>query len=366
MSAAWALFVSSPSNQNKSSGKITFSTPLSSIIRDDFVLEDEYATNHVTIEDALSHRTGMGAHDLWLGGKIDSLKKLVSKMRYLPMTSELRTRYEYCNIMVATAGYAFEVITGRWLGDFLREEIWEPLGMNTTVYSFEDAQKKVKEEKAVLAKPYLWDEEKGQYIEGNYLQNQTDEPAGNMISNVLDYAEWIKMLIHKDSPLGDKVVEEVTRPRTIVGKVEVFDGITTYALGWNVVIYKGERVFLHTGGETWYASIVLWLPDKKWGITIMGNSLTASGHVQLVLAFHLLDEFLGTPQEERYGFDERLVIQLFGLLLAPSTMTDPPQLPEGTRRQEGWGFRRASDLVSISTIATSASEPASLLVQWNI
>ena len=33
-------------------------------MRDDFVRPDEYTTFHATIEDALSHRTGMPRHDL--------------------------------------------------------------------------------------------------------------------------------------------------------------------------------------------------------------------------------------------------------------------------------------------------------------
>ncbi|KAM4057710.1 beta-lactamase [Hirsutella rhossiliensis] len=40
-----------------------WSTPISSILRDDFVLQDEWATNHVTLDDAASHRTGIAGHD---------------------------------------------------------------------------------------------------------------------------------------------------------------------------------------------------------------------------------------------------------------------------------------------------------------
>lgn len=38
-------------------------TKICSIIRDDFVLQDEWATNHLTLEDAVCHRTGMPRHD---------------------------------------------------------------------------------------------------------------------------------------------------------------------------------------------------------------------------------------------------------------------------------------------------------------
>lgn len=38
-----------------------------------------------------------------------------------------------CLVMYATASYVVETLTGQWLGDYLREKIWEPLGMKSTV-----------------------------------------------------------------------------------------------------------------------------------------------------------------------------------------------------------------------------------------
>lgn len=35
--------------------------------------------------------------------------------------------------MFVVAAHVVETLTGKWLGDFLRERIWEPLGMDGTV-----------------------------------------------------------------------------------------------------------------------------------------------------------------------------------------------------------------------------------------
>ncbi|KAK1714323.1 beta-lactamase/transpeptidase-like protein, partial [Colletotrichum lupini] len=43
---------------------LSWKTPVSHILRDDFVLSDEWATAHITLEDAMSHRTGYPSHDL--------------------------------------------------------------------------------------------------------------------------------------------------------------------------------------------------------------------------------------------------------------------------------------------------------------
>jgi len=108
---------------------VKWTTPVSTLIRDDFVLEDEYATNHATIEDVLSHRTGFPRHDFSYGGtheaKMQTLKDVVRSLRHFPMTTELRSKYQYCNMVFATAAYIIETLEGVSFGDFLKERIWE-------------------------------------------------------------------------------------------------------------------------------------------------------------------------------------------------------------------------------------------------
>lgn len=117
--------------------EVQWDTPISNLIRDDFVLEDDHATTHTTIEDILSHRTGMPRHDSSYGGTYDghegTPRDYVRALRYLPLSAELRTRYQYCNMMYVTAAYVIETLTGFWLGDLLRERIWKPLEMKSTV-----------------------------------------------------------------------------------------------------------------------------------------------------------------------------------------------------------------------------------------
>src|ERR1700710_1072032 len=110
--------------------EVQWNTPISNLIRDDFVLENAYATTHTTIEDALSHRSGMPAHDFSHGNTYDGHKgtprDVVRSLRYLPLTAEPRTRYQYCNMMFAVAAYIIETLEGMWLGDVLWDRIWKP------------------------------------------------------------------------------------------------------------------------------------------------------------------------------------------------------------------------------------------------
>ncbi|KAK1622174.1 beta-lactamase/transpeptidase-like protein, partial [Colletotrichum phormii] len=73
---------------------LNWKTPVSDILRDDFVLSDDWATAHITLEDALSHRTGYPRHDLASATTAQGATRL---FRHLPMVAEPRTTYLYNN-----------------------------------------------------------------------------------------------------------------------------------------------------------------------------------------------------------------------------------------------------------------------------
>lgn len=104
--AALSLLV----DNSSSYGGITWSSPLATLIRDDFVLENEYATSHTTLEDALSHRTGMPRHDFAYGGHYPdvegdyggkgvhpgTVRDAVRALRSLPLTAEVSAVFCFC------------------------------------------------------------------------------------------------------------------------------------------------------------------------------------------------------------------------------------------------------------------------------
>jgi CubicO group peptidase (beta-lactamase class C family) len=91
-------------------------TRVSSLI--DFVVPDDYVTVHATLEDALSHRTGMPRHDLSYGGPNFTLQDMVHNLRYLPLTAEIRQKWQYCNMMFSVLSLIIEKLSGKWLGTF--------------------------------------------------------------------------------------------------------------------------------------------------------------------------------------------------------------------------------------------------------
>jgi len=117
---------------------LEWTTPISALLREDFVLSSRWATDHVTLLDAASHRTGYPRHDLSMN--VPSARHLARNLRHLPMAAEPRTRFLYSNIMYGVLGHVVSVLSGRPLVAFLRDHLWKPWGMGSTFLGLADVR----------------------------------------------------------------------------------------------------------------------------------------------------------------------------------------------------------------------------------
>ena len=283
---------------------LQWNTPIASIIPDDFVLLDNYATNHLTLEDALSHRTGMPRHDGTLFFS-HSPRDVVRNLRFLPLSAEPRTTFQYCNIMFVTIAHVIETITDMWLGDFFRTRIWEPLGMDETYFSLDDAEKAVVDDGKVLARGYYWEEHVEKYVPELYLDWPMISGAGGIISSVNDYARYLRAMMDEALPISLAGYEALHTPRMIVSRERApKTGPTTYSLGWDQKLYQGESLMTHDGGLPGFGSQMLYMPWHRWGVVMMANTAETSNAAEQVLAFRLMDDLLQTPMHERTNWVE--------------------------------------------------------------
>ncbi|TVY91494.1 Protein flp, partial [Lachnellula willkommii] len=304
--AAVALLISSSNHTG-----LSWDTPISSLIRDDFVLPDLYSTAHVTIEDALSHRTGMPAHDASYGGTDETGEKrgvrdLVRSLRHLPLTAPLRTRFQYCNMMFGTVSHVVETLTGVWLGDFLKENIWEPLGMKSTYFDTSTAQAAPEP----LAQGYVYYEKK--YKPVPYMDLHIVSGAGAVISNVLDYSKWIRAFLTTSGPLSKSDYAALKTPRMLLPRSEEmslytkpYTGPNSYSLGWFNGVYQGHEYFGHSGGMEAFGAEVVLFPSLNYGLVSFGNTGQTSNFAILKLIYHLIDEKLAIPPEKRYDWNKQ-------------------------------------------------------------
>ena len=210
----------------------------------------------VTLHHLLSHTSGIPCHfnDLRHDPKgirnEDVLRILAEhgKLRFAP-----GTRWSYSN-----AGYVFlsiivERVSGRPFGAFLRERIFEPLGMKNAM---------VPDGKAPLPKGRA----RGFGLMGESADYESfTTGSGGIYASVRDLAAWNRALI-KGELLAAKTFEKMITPVAVPG-----GNSSGYGYGWMRITRSPQRVIYHPGGLAGFKTVNLINLDEGQAIIALSN-----------------------------------------------------------------------------------------------
>ncbi|XP_052098780.1 uncharacterized protein LOC127733465 [Mytilus californianus] len=154
-SMMWAVLISEAKDKKDSS--IDWNTKVQDILGSNFILNDSCRASLVSLEDFLSHRTGLESADVLLQtgeGGHRSRGDLINNLKELESIEEFRDVFSYSNIGFVMVAYLAEKIGKKPWETLMREKIFEPLNMTSTVFLTDQTFSE-------LATPYLFDEEIG-------------------------------------------------------------------------------------------------------------------------------------------------------------------------------------------------------------
>ncbi|KAA8645612.1 hypothetical protein EYZ11_003496 [Aspergillus tanneri] len=296
--------------RKSSSSPINWDTPISSLIRDDFILADDHTTCNTTIEDALSHRSGLPTHvyATLLANPNETLRHAVRNLRHLPLACAPRTTFAYSNQMYMAISHVLEQINGESLGTTLQKQIWTPLAMHDTYF---DVQAVSRDPSTAprLVRGYTWAPEAEQYVSEPYLDYAAMTGASAMVSTVLDYTKWLRAMIYRTGPISTEGHAALLHPRSIISNTDDIVAPKApyhlYALGWFIDQIDGEQLYWHSGSWPGFGIMVGFIPDKQWGFAMMGNA-TSARNVAQELYLYLIDQ-LGVNHTPKDG--ERVTIK---------------------------------------------------------
>lgn len=174
------------------------------------------------------------------------------------------TRYAYSNPGYAVAGYVVERVSGRPFEEYVRDEIFEPLGMETSSFVLTSADRER------LARGYRDRTGPPVEIEQIYLR-----PAGNLHTSPAELARFVQMLLNWGA-LGDAEIvdpEYLNRmefPRTsLAARSGLRDG---YGLGIHGTLSLPYKVIGHGGGIDGFVSTYAYSPARDAGYVVLLNS----------------------------------------------------------------------------------------------
>ena len=257
-------------------------------------LYNDYVTQNITIRDLLSHRAGYKTFSgdlLWVATKYNR-KEIIERLEYLQPTYPFRYKFGYSNLMFLVAGEIIPQVTDKSYDEFLKENIFQPLGMDNTVTSISGFDKIDN-----LAKPHIEIDGKQQAIE--YISWDNIAPAGGINSNVTDMTKWITMLLNKgefnETQIINKDELEVLWTPETPQSIGYYDKtffkskhFHSYGMGWDLFDYKGVKVINHAGGLDGMISQVAIIPELDLGFVILTNSINYLGDA---LMYSIIDEF---------------------------------------------------------------------------
>ncbi|HMV46565.1 MAG TPA: serine hydrolase [Blastocatellia bacterium] len=252
-------------------GKVEWDKPLRNYIPW-FKLYDPAMTEHLSVRDTVTHRSGLPRHDLvWYNNFESTREAFVRKLAYLEPSADLRQKWQYNNLMYLTAGYLTEVLTGQTWEDAVRTRVFNPLGFKRSNFSVADSQKD-----SDFAQPYARRDGKVEKIPFRPITNIG--PAGSINSSVNEMARWVTAHLN-GGKYGDKKIAEASTvadmhaAHMVTGATNPEPEITggEYGMGWFADNYRGRRRVQHGGNIDGFSANVVLFPKDDLGMVVLTN-----------------------------------------------------------------------------------------------
>lgn len=267
-----------------------------------FQLYDPYVSDNMHIRDLLSHRSGLGTYSgdmLWYGTPY-SAEEVVRRSRFLEPAGPFRASYGYTNLMFIAAGEVVRTVSGQPWQVFVRERIFDLLGMDRTVTSTDSLAAREN-----VATPHgMW---QGELVAFPWQNWDAMAAAGGIISSVSEVAEWLQLQLDSGvvapgdtlwSPSHTHQMWTVHTPLAVSASYRQLYPSTNfrgYGLGWSLSDYKGHKVVSHGGGYDGMFSRTMMVPQLNLGVVVLTNSMTG---IPTAIANTILDAYLGGSRTE--------------------------------------------------------------------
>lgn len=167
------------------------------------------------------------------------------------------TWWQYNSTAYVVLARILERVTGEGFPAWTRENVFAPLGMDSTVIESEVGQ-------VVPGAAYSYAEaDDGEWR--LQTSNRAIYGSAEVYTTVGDLAKWIENL--ETAELGGPAVRERMVERYVLSSGDT----TTYALGLGVDEHRGLRWIEHGGSHAGYRAQLSWYPELDAGVVLMSN-----------------------------------------------------------------------------------------------
>lgn len=230
----------------------------------------------ITLGHLLYHTSGL--RDQWTllrmaGRRLDDVITQEDVLQLVRRQKELNFQpgkeFLYSNTGYTLLAEVVEVVAGRAFGGWMRETVFEALGMSRTRFQ-EDHERVVNGRAESFERRPDARARSGGFR--HRALNLSTVGATGLLTTVEDLARWVAFLDDPGSAAGripgaPGAVRRMEVPGTLS------DGTTIgYALGQAIGRYRGLRTVAHGGGDAGFRSHLLRFPDERFAVVVLANT----------------------------------------------------------------------------------------------
>ena len=235
-------------------------------------LPDE--TAGVTVRHLLTHTSGLIDYEDVIPASMtrqlrdsDVLKLLESQPRLYFAPGR---NYRYSNSGYALLALLVEKVSGRTFSDTLRDTLFVPLGMYSTVAHVEGVS-------TVANRAFGYSREGSAWKRTDQSQTSAVLGDGGVYTSIDELAHWLRAL------------DEGRFAEASVPRVETDVAGMHYGFGLRIHEHRGRRVVSHTGETIGFRNALVRFPDEKLAVVLLTNRNEGES---LELALEIADKYL--------------------------------------------------------------------------
>jgi CubicO group peptidase (beta-lactamase class C family) len=223
-----------------------------------FIDDAPKAWDSVTIHHLMTHTGGIPSYtdDPAYIKKMmmpETVKSMISRFRDKPLEFRPGEKFHYSNSGYFLLGAIIEKVSGKSYETFLKEAIFDPLGMKDTGYDHPAT--------VLPGRASGYTLRKDGPVNAEYLDMSQPYAAGSLYSTVEDLARWDRALADGKLISGELYAKMYTPLKN------------NYAYGWMVATTKGRKEIHHGGGINGFATEILRYPEQQVCVVVLSNVL---------------------------------------------------------------------------------------------
>jgi len=265
-------------------------------------LETVPADREMTVQDLLRHTSGLTYRDRGTGAAFKAYpgSSIVAAVKYpkdeflaalakAPLVYQPGTTWEY-GFSTDILGLIVEAVTGKPLGAFLAERLWQPLGMQDTSFALSESTRG-RYARSLPADPMTGQPLSVHHATGDVMKWESG--GGGAVSTAADYLRFAQMLLNEGALGGTRILgrKTVQLMRSDHLGPEVVNRITTmdptcngygFGLGFAVRRHNGVAGMLGSADDYYWSGVYgtyFWIdPAEELATVFMG---VAPGQMRL-------------------------------------------------------------------------------------